>query len=314
VEELYGQEELAAELIHSLILGRLAHTIVLHGPQGSGKSTLAKYIARALLCTGEERPCGRCGACIRASSMNHPDLIWCLPKRTGAFRVEDVEALQEALSMRSYEGGARVAVLPDAQRMTEEAQNKMLKILEEPPEGTTIILLTASLSALLPTVKSRCAAFSMRRSPQADVLGLLRRETGLSEERILFAAASADGWLLRALQLAKDEERWQARQEAVRLLLEAGTASGEMQICGRYQKKREDLQLALEFWEMLLRDARLVGTIPEDQAGTSRALREIYTEMRLEAMWLAVQKARAALAQNAAVGMTLDAMLAAWAA
>ncbi len=316
-ESLPGQERLAASFLAALRGRTLSHVMILLGPEDSGKSTLADFFARALLCTGDQPPCGRCGSCVRAQTGNHPDLHVLTPAKEGAFRVADAEALQKILSVRPYEGGRRVLILPNAHRMTEEAQNKLLKILEEPPSDTYIFLLATTLAPFLPTVLSRCVQIKMDRMEEEGILAYLKeRFPDADSGRLGHAAAYAQGWPLRAASLMEDAQYWEDRSRWLDLAAEALTVRGKMELFRYFQKRRDELIRALDVWELLFRDAAVAGgnvkAIHADRQDTVRRLRENLKPDEVLRLWQATQEARAALAQNASCPMTLDAWLAAW--
>jgi len=148
---------------------RPAHAWLLVGPTGVGKTTLALDLAAGLLCVADDprvRPCGSCRACLNVARGTHPDLHRLAPAGAGGqIRIGDpddpdpgtVRRLLRDLSLSPSEGRFRVAVLEGAERMNEDAQNALLKMLEEPPPRTCIVLCAADEEALLPTVRSRSA-------------------------------------------------------------------------------------------------------------------------------------------------------------
>jgi DNA polymerase-3 subunit delta' len=158
----------AVEAIRSMVAGSAPHAVLLSGPAGVGKTTLALDFAAALLCTpadGANRPCRACRACRMVEHGNHPDLHWLQPEGPGGqvviggpdARYRGVRDLIAELALHPVEGGARVAVIEHADRMNEDAQSALLKTLEEPPRGVTIVLCADDEDRLLPTVRSRCA-------------------------------------------------------------------------------------------------------------------------------------------------------------
>jgi len=316
-ESLPGQERRVASFLSALRNHTLSHVMILLGPEGSGKSTLADYFARALLCTGKEPPCGTCGGCIRAASGNHPDKHICIPSRPGAFRVADAEALQKALLVRPYEGGRRVIIVPDAQNMTEEAQNKLLKVLEEPPSDTFIMLLATTLAPFLPTVLSRCVQINLDRMDNQDLLSYLQETyPDVGDGKIRHAAVYSQGWPLRAKALLDNDDYWNTRSEYVQYLLNASNLQGKMELFHYFQKRKDEFSNALNIWECMFRDAAFSGknvnAIHADLPDIIDKLRNSLTQDQLMKLWQATEQARAALAQNASNALTLDAWLAAW--
>jgi len=167
-----------------LASGRLPHALLLHGPRGVGKLALAERLGQLLLCEGENRPCGKCDGCRWYLAGTHPDLRRVEPEalakgvepgeegEEGAessskkkkpsldIKIEQVRALADFLNLRSHRGALRVALLHPAEEMNPNAQNALLKGLEEPPAGAVFILVSHRPHRLLPTVRSRCVKTS----------------------------------------------------------------------------------------------------------------------------------------------------------
>ena len=149
-----------------MVRGPAPHAVLLVGPDGVGKTTLALDLAAGLLCTAEpaDRPCRACRACRLVERGGHPDLHRLGPVGPGRqvviggpdAKYRGVKDLIGELPLMPVEGGARVAIVEGADRMNEDAQSALLKTLEEPPAGVTIILCADAEARLLPTVRSRC--------------------------------------------------------------------------------------------------------------------------------------------------------------
>lgn len=134
--------------------GAVSHAYIIEGDRGVGKRTFAADLARAILCTGGEKPCGHCSSCRKCASGSHPDLH--VYGADGAsFKVDAVRGIKRFVSLMPNDGDRTVYILHDAGSMTVSAQNALLKVFEEPPEGTTFILVTEKKELLLPTVRSR---------------------------------------------------------------------------------------------------------------------------------------------------------------
>jgi len=182
-----------------------AAAILIEGPEGSGKRTAAMDIAAALLCTGSDRPCGRCGACIRVKAGSHPDLEWFNPKQLDC-KVDDVRQLRARSFIRPGESGHKIFILCAADKMNLQAQNAMLKVLEE-PQSSVFILLTEARESLLPTVRSRCISFRMEPFRQDELIRELHlRFPWENDGRLERAAAESGGYLGPALSFLSGEE------------------------------------------------------------------------------------------------------------
>lgn len=175
--------------VGSMIRGVAPHAVLLVGPAGVGKTTLALDLAAGLLCTAGDRaarPCGACRACRLVTSGGHPDVHRIGPEGPGrqvviggpGSRVRGIRDLIAELALLPVEGGARVATIEAAHRMNEDAQAALLKTLEEPPAGVTLILCADAEEPLLPTIRSRCAR--LRLGP----VGIREIETILGEQGV----------------------------------------------------------------------------------------------------------------------------------
>lgn len=206
---LFGHQHLQGSLRASIERGALPASLLLHGPRGVGKQRLAHWIAQLLLCTGENKPCGHCQSCRNALEIRHPDIHWFFPRprlkdsdadaesirddiqeaieerqaasglygpasgSEGVF-VTTVRALVHSAAMKPALGARKVFIVGDAERMVaqegaDQAANAFLKLLEEPPADTTIIITSSEPGALLPTVRSRVSPIRVTPVSDADV-------------------------------------------------------------------------------------------------------------------------------------------------
>ncbi|MEA2627031.1 MAG: polymerase subunit delta, partial [Candidatus Binatota bacterium] len=209
--DVLGQDEAVAMLRDGFARTRLHHSLLFVGPRGVGKHTTARALAAALFCAGGGADaCGECVPCRQVIAGTHPDLATMeLPpvkpsadpreRRKRALSIDQVREMQAALGRRPIAGTRRVAIVDDAETLSEEAQNALLKTLEEPPPESFLILVSATGSALRPTVRSRCQRVTFRALDTATLERALieRFEKPAEEAREL--AAHAEGSVGRAL-------------------------------------------------------------------------------------------------------------------
>lgn len=212
LDGILGQGRAVDLLRRSLATGRLAHAYVFNGPPGVGKRATALALASACLCA--ERPgegCGTCPECRLVDALSHPDLFVEDLARAQAERattsqvsIEQVRRVRGHLALRPVRGPRKVAIVDDAERMTADAQNALLKTLEEPPGRTTLVLVATNAAVLLPTIRSRCQQVRFAPLEEAEIERLLVA-SGTEPADARTAAPLAEGSLVRARELASGD-------------------------------------------------------------------------------------------------------------
>ena len=256
--------------------GKLPHALLFTGAPGVGKLAAARRIAMALNCQSrtirsgtpngsstETLPCNRCRSCRRILSGNHPDILPIRP--AGPFiRIDQIRTLRHTLAMKPYEATYRVVIIADAQAMNPPAANALLKVLEEPPQRTILILTASRKSDLLPTIVSRCQRLRFAPLPTAALRETLVAKQGLDPERAVILAAMAGGSLKRASELNRsnwvNRRNWLLNQLADLPALPLGAI---LALAARTAKKREDFERYLDIMYTWARDLAVCRTVPE---------------------------------------------------
>ena len=217
-----GQDQIIGFLKDSISHESLAHAYLFVGRAHIGKMTLAMDIARTLNCTGDSPPCGNCSTCKRISAGKHPDVV-IINKATGRDpkdRKKSMEIgidvirdfLQKSSNLPPYEGRSKVFIIDDADLMSTEAANCLLKTLEEPPEHVVIILLTSEEKTLLPTVVSRCQRFELKPLTVTEIESRLSGVVDISPQQISLLSRLSAGCLGWALSACSDANYLKSRE------------------------------------------------------------------------------------------------------
>lgn len=237
------------------------HAYLITGEKGAGKKTLAKLMASALLCSSDgSRPCGICKNCILAANEEHPDLIIIeqgnpiapgIKKDRSTIPVEDIREMIRLCGVRSTEGNMHVVLIRDAEKMTVQAQNCLLKTLEEPPSDTCIILATDHMESLLSTVISRCRIIRIKPWEDAYLQKVLA-EKGIEQKRILYTIRAAGGSIGRAIELAEDDQFWELQETVLKCFFRTTSRSDVIKISNDWKDRKQDADRVLMILESLI--------------------------------------------------------------
>lgn len=205
---IIGHKDVVEHLTTALELNKVSHAYILNGEKGCGKRTLARTFAKALQCEGEGvKPCGKCASCRRTDNNNHPDIMEVLHEKPNTVSVNDVrEKIVADVAIRPYSSRYKVYIVPDCEKMNQEAQNALLKTLEEPPEYVVILLLTTNAEAFLPTILSRCVLLTMKPVTSNLVSDYLMKTVQIPDYQADVCVSFAQGNIGKAVRLATSEQ------------------------------------------------------------------------------------------------------------
>ena len=266
-----GHDRAVAALQRGLDSDRVSHSFLIAGPPQVGKTTLALDIARAVNCESDESPCSSCGQCRRISSAMHPDvrIVGLEKARSGRLRtlisIEQVRDVQREISLLPFEGRNRVIIFENAELLSEEAANSLLKTLEEPPERVLIILVATDTRALLPTIVSRCRLVQLRPVPAASIADLLTERKGVSPDRareIAGLASGRAGWAVQATEDPDMLKRVSDVLDEVETVVRSPLAERfdyAASLADRFPRDRRSVYSELDLWLSWWRDVFLIG-------------------------------------------------------
>lgn len=268
---LHGHDAVLHALRSGLSDGRLHHAYLFTGPAHVGKTTLAVQLAQAVNCDSDDPPCGTCLSCLRIAAGEHADVRTLginADAEEGPRTVIGIDAVRDDLiasaHLLPYEGRARVYMVQGADRLSTDAANALLKILEEPPPSVLILLLSDDPDGVLPTVRSRCQTLDMRPLPRTEVAAILQSEHGVSEQQADVVARLARGCLGWAIAATNDQSLLAGVHQQLERIVEVvegpleGRLSYAEELARRYQRDRAVGREQLFLWSRWLRDVLLI--------------------------------------------------------
>jgi DNA polymerase-3 subunit delta' len=323
LRDVVGHVRLIELLTRSVAGGTLPPSLLFAGPAGIGKHLTALSVAQALNCLNPSKgdACGVCAACTRIARGVHPDVLVITPNDNGNIKIEPVRDAIDRAQYRPFEGRRRVVIIDEADTLMVQAQNALLKTLEEPTPSSVFILLSARPDMLLPTVLSRCPQLRFRPLSAADIASALMAR-GHNETEARAVAAIADGSLGQALQ-ASAGELVESRDLAQRVLEKAATQADPARRVESAQQlvtkppsgvtERDQLATHLRAMAVLLRDVEVLATGADERtlanADVRPALERLSNTYRGERgtrAFAAVDRALFALQRNAGVKLVAD--------
>lgn len=319
-KDIIGHERIKDHLQKAIEFNHVSHAYILTGEAGMGRKSLANAFAMTLLCEkGLSEPCMQCHACKQVMSQNHPDLLNVSHEKPDSIGVDDIrKQIHDTIMIRPYSSYYKIYLVDEAEKMTVQAQNALLKTIEEPPSYVVIMLLTTNQEAFLPTILSRCVQLKLMPLQDSAVRSYLMGSLGIGESKAEIYAAFARGNLGRAIHLASSE-KFQLMYTG---LLHVMKHLKEMDITELlfYIKKIKDenqnIYNCLEFMQLWYRDVLMYKVTQDinllifrEEFNTMKEMSAASSYDGIERILKAIDKARIRLDANVNMELAMELML-----
>lgn len=254
-KDVVGHADIIQYIQNAVTEDKVSHAYIMNGERGSGKKLLANLFAQTLQCEqGGNEPCYECHSCKQALSGNHPDIIIVQHEKTSSISVDEIRVqVNEDIQVKPYSSKYKIYIIPEADLMTQQAQNALLKTIEEPPAYAVLILLTENAQKLLPTICSRCVMLKLRNIKDQLVKKYLMENLHIPDYKADVCTAFAQGNIGRAILLANSEHFNEIKEEAIQLLKNIDTMDVSDLIeavkrCSQYKMDVDDYLDVLAIW------------------------------------------------------------------
>ena len=319
-KDIIGHERIKEHLMKAIESNHVSHAYILTGEAGMGRKSLENAFAMTLLCEkGFSEPCMQCHACKQVMSGNHPDIVYVSHEKPGSIGVDDIrDQIHDTIMIRPYSSYYKIYIVDEAEKMTVQAQNALLKTIEEPPSYAVIMLLTTNQEAFLPTILSRCVQLKLKPLQDTVVKSYLMGSLGIGESKADVYAAFARGNLGRAIHLASSEEFQLLYTELLHMLKHLK----EMDITELlfYIKKMKDENLdiydCLDFMQLWYRDVLMYKVTQDinllifrEEFNTMKEMSAASAYDGIELILKAIDKARIRLDANVNMELAMELML-----
>lgn len=321
-KDVVGHKNIIQYIENAVKTDKVSHAYILNGEKGSGKRLLARLFSMSLQCQNRDEDgdaCGKCQSCVQAINNNHPDIIKVEHEKPNSVGIDDIrKQLNEDVMIKPYSSRYKIYIIPDADLMTEAAQNALLKTIEEPPEYAVIILLTENADILLPTIRSRCVMLKLRNIKDQLVKRYLMENLEIPDYKADICVAFAQGNVGRAIMLATSDHFNEIKEEAVHLMrniddMELSELMAAVKRCTAYKLEISDYFDVMAIW---FRDVLIFkATKNVDRVVFSDQLKYIKERANkssyegIEIILDALEKAKARLKSNVNFELTMELLL-----
>jgi DNA polymerase-3 subunit delta' len=264
--QVVGQDKILTSLKQSLREGNLAHAYLLLGPHHIGKRTLALNLAQAVNCDEPEPPCGQCLSCRKIAEAKHADVVITCLDSNAEISIDAIRELQHLANLPPYEGRYKVFIIDDAEYLSPEAANCLLKVLEEPPSKLLWLLLASEESRLLPTIVSRCQRLEFKPMPLREIQRIVIDHYGIDPDKANLLARLSHGCLGWAISAIEDSNLLYQRAQSIDKLAFLVTADLEQsfayaqELAAQFNRQWRATIKIIEIWVGWWHDLMLINS------------------------------------------------------
>ena len=318
--EIVGHEQIKEHMQAAIRDKKPFHAYLFQGEEGVGKEALARTFAAGLQCQSEsaDKPCKECVSCRQMESGNQPDVIW-VTREKASLGVDEIrEQLCNTMDIKPFSSPYKIYLVPEAEKMTEAAQNALLKTIEEPPEYGIVILMTSNISALLPTIQSRCLTMEFRPLSTAVVESYVKEHCHVPDYQARASAAFAQGNLGKAMRYAKSEDFIERKDHIISLLrhVEQMDLSEMLAVIKDLGTRKDEVRDYIDLMVLWYRDVLLFKATKDinqllfqDEASYISREASHRSYEKIEEILQAFEKAKVRLRANVNFDITMELML-----
>lgn len=318
--EIVGHEQIKEHMQAAIRDKKPFHAYLFQGEEGVGKEALARTFAAGLQCWSEsaDKPCKECVSCRQMESGNQPDVIW-VTREKASLGVDEIrEQLCNTMDIKPFSSPYKIYLVPEAEKMTEAAQNALLKTIEEPPEYGIVILMTSNISALLPTIQSRCLTMEFRPLSTAVVESYVKEHCQVPDYQARASAAFAQGNLGKAMRYAKSEDFIERKDHIISLLrhMEQMDLSEMLAVIKDLGTRKDEVRDYIDLMVLWYRDVLLFKATKDinqllfqDEASYISREASHRSYEKIEEILQAFEKAKVRLRANVNFDITMELML-----
>lgn len=318
--EIVGHEQIKEHMQAAIRDKKPFHAYLFQGEEGVGKEALARMFAAGLQCQSEstDKPCKECVSCRQMESGNQPDVIW-VTREKASLGVDEIrEQLCNTMDIKPFSSPYKIYLVPEAEKMTEAAQNALLKTIEEPPEYGIVILMTSNISALLPTIQSRCLTMEFRPLSTAVVESYVKEHCQVPDYQARASAAFAQGNLGKAMRYAKSEDFIERKDHIISLLrhVEQMDLSEMLAVIKDLGTRKDEVRDYIDLMVLWYRDVLLFKATKDinqllfqDEASYISREASHRSYEKIEEILQAFEKAKVRLRANVNFDITMELML-----